>query len=148
MVAAGSMAAPVSVSRDKYSSFDALCGSADMPFHVWQLQTGLKRWHRGIFPFFNTALPSLNARRLDRLSSSAQWDGPGEERGSAPMAVKGETDPAARAHIHPTSSRKPAVVGATLRVGGASNKMFFISSSSSSRTWAVYQNACVISNSY
>lgn len=28
------------------------------------------------------------------------------------MAVKGETDPAARAHIDPTSSRKPAVVEA------------------------------------
>ncbi|TWW64976.1 hypothetical protein D4764_22G0006230 [Takifugu flavidus] len=47
------------------------------------------------------------------------------------MAVKGETDPAARAHIHPTSSRKPAVVEATLRVGVAPKKI--LSSSSSSR---------------
>lgn len=46
------------------------------------------------------------------------------------MAVKGETDPAARAHIHPTSSRKPAVVEATLRVGGAPKKILSISSSS------------------
>lgn len=55
------------------------------------------------------------------------------------MAVKGETDPAARAHIHPTSSRKPAVVEATLKVGGAPRKMLFIVISSSGD---VRQNAC------
>lgn len=41
------------------------------------------------------------------------------KKDSAWMAVKGERDPAARAHIHPTSSRKPAVAEATLLVGGA-----------------------------
>ncbi|KAI3366964.1 hypothetical protein L3Q82_009608 [Scortum barcoo] len=38
------------------------------------------------------------------------------------MAVKGERDPAACAHIHPTSSRKPAVTEATLLVGGAAGE--------------------------
>lgn len=48
------------------------------------------------------------------------------------MAVKGERDPAACAHIHPTSSRKPAVAGATLVMGGATvrvpseQKQYFI----------------------
>lgn len=41
------------------------------------------------------------------------------KKDSASMAVKGERDPAACAHIHPTSSRKPAVAEATLLVGGA-----------------------------
>lgn len=63
-------------------------------------------------------LPSLCGRRLDWWSGSAQWRGPGEETDSARMAVKGERDPAARAHIQPTSSRKP-VAGATLVMGGA-----------------------------
>lgn len=35
------------------------------------------------------------------------------KKDSASMAVKGERDPAARAHIHPTSSRKPVVAEAT-----------------------------------
>lgn len=35
------------------------------------------------------------------------------------MAVKGERYPAARAHILPTSSRKPSVTEATLLMGGA-----------------------------
>lgn len=44
------------------------------------------------------------------------------KKDSASMAVKGERDPAARAHIHPTSSRKPAVAEATLLVGGAATR--------------------------
>lgn len=141
MVAAASMAAPVSVSKDEYSSFDALCWLGRYAISRLAASNGFKAlvWG-GIFPFCNPALPSLYARRLDRWSGSAQWDGPGEERGSALMAVKGETDPAARAHIHPTSSRKPAVVEATLRVGGALKRILFISSSSSSNR-DVHQNA-------
>lgn len=51
---------------------------------------------------------------------------PGKNTDSAPMAVKGETDPAARAHIVPTSSRKPPVVGATPGWGGAAKRMLVI----------------------
>lgn len=68
-------------------------------------------------------LPSLCGRRLDWWGGSAQWRGPGEERDSASMAVKGERDPAVRAHIHPTSARKPAVTEATLYMGGAAARV-------------------------
>lgn len=48
--------------------------------------------------------------RVEAVVRSGQVPG---KKDSASMAVKGERDPAARAHIHPTSSRKPVVAEAT-----------------------------------
>lgn len=56
------------------------------------------------------------------------------------MAVKGETDPAARAHIDSTSSRKPAVVEATPGRGGAGMRMLVIICSSCWPTFTLVSN--------
>lgn len=70
-----------------------------------------------------TTCPSWRFRMLTFGRAGSEWverfvavvrsgQVPGK-KDSASMAVKGERDPAARAHIHPTSSRKPVVAEAT-----------------------------------